>query len=93
MKNSKVSLRSICPITKSEEKRKEALKQTDPIKNNFPKGISQPALRALANAGFTKLDDLTKVKEEDLLKLHGMGPKAIRVIKKALNETGKSFPN
>lgn len=55
---------------------------------NFPKGVAQPALRALVGAGYKTLDDLTKVKEADLAKLHGMGPKAIGLIKAALKKRG-----
>ena len=66
------------------------------LKNNlpehdFPKGVSQPALRALFGAGYTRLDQLTAVKEADLLKLQGMGPKAIGLLRSALAARGKSF--
>jgi ERCC4-type nuclease len=80
-----------CPITKSKRKRAAANKQTAAIQNNFPSGIAQPALRALANAGYTSLEQLTKVKETDLQKLHGMGPKAISNLRAALKAKGHSF--
>jgi hypothetical protein len=57
----------------------------------FPKGVSQPALRALFGAGYTRLEQLTVVKESELLKLHGMGPKAIGLLRSALAERGLSF--
>jgi DNA-directed RNA polymerase alpha subunit len=56
--------------------------------NPWPAGVSQPAQRALAGAGYTRLEQLSKVKESDLLKLHGMGPKAITALRKALQEKG-----
>jgi len=56
----------------------------------FPK-TSQPALRALNNAGYTYLEQLTEVTEAELLKLHGMGPKAIRILRETLAERGLSF--
>jgi hypothetical protein len=59
-------------------------KTADAIRKNFPAGVAQPALRALAGSGYTSLDQLAKVKKEDLLKLHGMGPKAIELIEEAL---------
>jgi hypothetical protein len=59
--------------------------------HDFPKGVSQPALRALFGAGYTRLEQLTTVKEADLLKLHGMGPKAIGLMREALAERGQSF--
>ena len=57
---------------------------------DFPK-TSQPALRALIGAGYTKLDQLSAVKESDLKKLHGMGPKALNILRLALAEKGLSF--
>ena len=57
----------------------------------FPAGIGKPALRALTAAGYTRLDQLAKVKEDDLLKLHGVGPKAIRVLRAALEDLGLTF--
>jgi len=63
-------------------------------KNNeheFPAGLSQPALRALAGAGYTHLEQLTQVKAADLLKLHGMGPKGIVTLRSVLNANGLAF--
>jgi DNA-directed RNA polymerase alpha subunit len=41
--------------------------------------------------GITSLNQLTAVSESELLKLHGMGPKAITILKAALAEHGLSF--
>ena len=57
----------------------------------FPKGVSNPALRALAAAGYIHLDQLTQAREKDLAALHGMGPKALEVLRAALKEKGKTF--
>jgi hypothetical protein len=57
----------------------------------FPKGVGQPAIRALASAGYTQLDQLAGVREKDLASLHGMGPKALRILNEALKAEGKSF--
>lgn len=76
--------RSNCELTQSPAKRAAALKQTTAIQNNFPRGLSQPAMRALANAGYTKLDQLRRVPEAELLLLHGMGPKGVKILKAAL---------
>ncbi len=57
----------------------------------FPTKLAKPAQRALANAGYTKLAQLTKVTEAELAKLHGMGPKALARLHVALAATGKSF--
>lgn len=45
--------------------------------------ISRPAIRALAGIGVTKVSQLKDYTEEDLLALHGLGPKAIRLLKEA----------
>jgi len=50
-----------------------------------------PALRELALAGYTRLEHLTKVSEKELLKIHGVGPKAIRILREALQTKGLSF--
>ena len=58
--------------------------------HDFPK-VGAPALRALQNAGYTRLDQLTEVSESELSELHGMGPKALGILRDALAERGKSF--
>lgn len=59
-------------------------------KTDFP-NIAKPAQRALANAGYLNLKQLTKVTEAELAKLHGMGPNALGKLKQALAERGLSF--
>jgi len=58
---------------------------------DFPKGVGQPAVRALASIGVTQLAQLTNQREVYLAKLHGMGPKALGALKTALAENGLSF--
>jgi predicted flap endonuclease-1-like 5' DNA nuclease len=57
----------------------------------FPRGIGAPATRALTAAGYSQLRQLAGVPAADLKKLHGMGPKALRVLQEALEEQGLSF--
>ncbi len=59
-----------------------------PNTTSIPKGISQPAIRALTGAGYETLEDLAGASKAELLRLHGMGPKAIPVIQQALVERG-----
>jgi predicted flap endonuclease-1-like 5' DNA nuclease len=59
--------------------------------DSLPSGIGSPAHRALAAAGITRLEQFTTISEEELLKLHGVGPKAIRIIKESLRENGLAF--
>jgi hypothetical protein len=58
--------------------------------SDFPK-IAAPARRALANAGYTRLDQLTKVRRSEIAKLHGMGRKALDQLGSALADRGQSF--
>lgn len=56
----------------------------------FPK-IGKPAERALANAGIAGMAALSKHREADLLALHGMGPKAMGILKAEMKKAGLSF--
>ncbi len=60
--------------------------------DGFPK-VSAPALRALTGAGYEQLAQLSQVSETELLKLHGMGPKAIGILREALAAQGLAFAN
>jgi hypothetical protein len=53
--------------------------------------LAAPARRALVGAGYTRLEHLTKVKESEVMRLHGMGPTAMEVLRNALEERGLSF--
>jgi hypothetical protein len=61
-----------------------------PTTEAFPKGVPQPAIRALVGAGYTRLEQLAGASEAELLKLHGVGPKAIRVVRQALIDAGRA---
>jgi endonuclease III len=54
----------------------------------FPKGVPQPAVRSLVGAGYARLEQLAGASEAELLKLHGVGPKAVQVIRQALIDAG-----
>ncbi|MBB2748299.1 DNA-binding protein [Microbispora sp. NBRC 16548] len=60
------------------------------METDLPK-IGNPATRALAGAGYTRLEQLTRATEAELLALHGMGPKAMSVLRQAMEEHGLSF--
>jgi hypothetical protein len=59
--------------------------------SGFPAGLAAPARRALAGAGYTRLDQLTRVCAAELMKLHGMGPRALEQLRAALAARGWSF--
>lgn len=53
--------------------------------------VGQPAHRALQGAGITTLKQLASFKESELMSLHGIGPKALGILKTVLYENGLSF--
>jgi hypothetical protein len=59
--------------------------------SDFPPQLAAPARRALASAGYTRLDQLTRVTEAELMTLHGMGPKAMTQLRQALADAGFRF--
>lgn len=61
------------------------------LETDLPKGMGKPAQRALAGAGYSRLDQLAQVREADVLNLHGMGPKAMEVLRRELKARGLSF--
>lgn len=58
---------------------------------DLPVNIGRPAHGALAYAGITRLEDLNGLDERSVAELHGVGPKAIRILKAALTERGMAF--
>jgi predicted flap endonuclease-1-like 5' DNA nuclease len=59
--------------------------------NDLPRGIGQPATRALLAVGVSRLDQLCAWRVADLAQLHGVGPKAISVLGRAMTEAGLQF--
>jgi hypothetical protein len=57
----------------------------------LPRNIGAPATRALAAAGYTQLSQLANVPAVELGKLHGVGPKALRLLQEALKQRGLSL--
>ncbi len=53
--------------------------------------IGRPAATALGLAGITSLDDVARHTPEELLALHGVGPKAVRILSEALAAGGRGF--
>nr|WP_141434530.1 DNA-binding protein [Bacillus sp. 03113] len=68
--------------------------KNDPTKeSDLPTNLAKPAKRALEGAGIIQLEQFTKISEKEVLKLHGMGPKAMDQIHQALAAKGLSFNN
>lgn len=62
-----------------------------PNRDAFPAGMSGPSLRALGGAGVRSIADLEAWTEMDLRALHGMGPKALGILRDALAASGRGF--
>lgn len=65
--------------------------RADNAAGDLPAGLAQPARRALAGAGYTRLEQLTQVTEAEVAQLHGIGPKALSLLRGALAAQGLSF--
>jgi predicted flap endonuclease-1-like 5' DNA nuclease len=61
-----------------------ANRKTGAFESDLPRGMGNPARQALAATGYTRLDQLRNIPDADLLKIHGVGPKAVRVLREAL---------
>lgn len=61
------------------------------LESNLPSGLSNPARQALLAAEIKQLEQLTRHSEADLLRLHGMGPKGIEILRQALADRNLSF--
>jgi dihydrofolate reductase len=59
--------------------------------SDLPTNIGKPAGQALAVAGYNRLEQLAQVSEKEILKLHGVGPKAVGLLRQALAAKGLSF--
>lgn len=57
----------------------------------FPRRMGKVAPRELALHGYTRFEHLTRVRAADLLKIHGVGPKAVRILEEELAARGLSF--
>jgi hypothetical protein len=53
--------------------------------------IGRAATAALKLAGYTSYERLTRVTAKELLALHGVGPKAIRILEEELAARGLAF--
>jgi predicted flap endonuclease-1-like 5' DNA nuclease len=53
--------------------------------------IGKVATRELALNGFTTYEQLTQVTAKELLAIHGVGPKAVRILEEELTALGLRF--
>lgn len=57
----------------------------------FPPSLGKVARRELAVNGITRFAQLTDRSERELLDIHGVGPKAIRILREELHARGLSL--
>lgn len=66
------------------------LPQTPDV-GGLPKGLSRPAIRALTGAGIHRLEQLNGMPAPEILRLHGIGRKAMETLRQALAARGMGF--
>ena len=59
-----------------------------PDPGDLPTSIGRPATRALTAAGLTSLALVVQRPRSEILALHGVGPRAVRLLEEALAERG-----
>ena len=64
-------------------KRLTAARQDDRVDHDLPSAIGGPATRALLLAGITTLTQVAERTDEELLTLHGVGPRAVEHLRAA----------
>jgi hypothetical protein len=62
-----------------------------PETTEYPQRLGKVARRELTAHGYTTYEQLTRVTPAELLELHGVGPKAIRILQEELAERGLAF--
>ncbi|MFD3743085.1 helix-hairpin-helix domain-containing protein [Nocardia sp. NPDC058633] len=63
------------------------------VDTEYPRGIGKVATRALAAHGYTTYAQLTEVSAKELLAIHGIGAKSIRILGEELATRGLAFPD
>ena len=59
--------------------------------SDLPIELAKPAQRALYEAGYLRLEQLTRLSESEIKQLHGIGPNALKQLRHALEARGLSF--
>ncbi|KON90096.1 hypothetical protein AF332_27020 [Sporosarcina globispora] len=60
-------------------------------KSGFLSKLSSPARNALVHEGIDTLKKLSKYTEKEILKIHGIGPASLPILRTSLEEAGLSF--
>ena len=59
--------------------------------NDLPIELANPARRALVEAGYRRLDQVATLSASEAGRLHGVGPKSLDQLRRALGANGLSF--
>ncbi len=62
-----------------------------PVPTEYPAAIGRTARRVLALEGYTRWEQLPALRAADLLALHGVGPKAVQILREELAARGLAF--
>ena len=65
--------------------------EDSPVPTEYPPSLGRTARRQLALAGYTTFAQLTEVTPKQLLAIHGVGPKAIRLLTDELAQRGLTW--
>lgn len=60
-------------------------------RGDLPPSIGRPATQAMLGAGLTTLEQVATQSESELLAMHGVGPKAVRILRDVLAAQGMSL--
>ena len=78
---------STCPTTpgwRPSRARMEHRREDESMPGSDLPTLGAPATRALASIGITRLEQVADRSEAELLALHGFGPRALRILREAL---------
>jgi len=56
------------------------------LEHEFPQSIGNPAINALLAANITTLQQVAELSDKELLAMHGVGPKAVRILRDCSNK-------
>ena len=59
--------------------------------SEFPRSLGKVATRELRVHHLTRYDQLTAISESELLAIHGVGPKAVGILREELTARGLGF--
>lgn len=66
--------------------------EQDPLdRSELTRAAGRPARRELAVHGYTTYEDLTRATAAELLAIHGVGPKAVRILGEELAARGLAY--